>query len=59
MSRKLGQIIAVRENSWMMRIPMDCDSQQSSAVITTVPFMALCAKRRRFSERRSMNSRLY
>jgi len=26
MSRKLGQIIAVRENTWMIRIPMGCDS---------------------------------
>jgi len=25
MSRKLGQIIAVRENTWMIRIPMGCD----------------------------------
>src|SRR5882762_4126715 len=27
MSRKLGQIIAVRENTWMVRIPMGCDLQ--------------------------------
>lgn len=27
MSRKLGQIIAVRENTWMIRIPMGCDLQ--------------------------------
>src|SRR5580693_8313066 len=27
MSRKLGQIIAVRENTWMIRIPMGCDPQ--------------------------------
>jgi len=27
MSRKLGQIIAVRENTWMIRIPMRCDPQ--------------------------------
>jgi len=27
MSRKLGQIIAVRENTWMIRIPMGCDFQ--------------------------------
>jgi len=26
MSRKLGQIIAVRENTWMIRIPMGCES---------------------------------
>jgi integrase len=25
MSRKLGQLIAVRENTWMIRIPMGCD----------------------------------
>ena len=25
MTRKLGQIIAVRENTWMIRIPMGCD----------------------------------
>jgi hypothetical protein len=25
MSRELGQIIAVRENTWMIRIPMGCD----------------------------------
>lgn len=27
MSRKLGQIIAVRENTWMIRIPLGCDPQ--------------------------------
>src|SRR5260370_30608766 len=27
MSSKLGQIIAVRENTWMIRIPMGCDPQ--------------------------------
>jgi hypothetical protein len=27
MTRKLGQIIAVRENTWMIRIPMGCDPQ--------------------------------
>ena len=27
MSRKLGQIIAVRENTWMIRIPMGCDPE--------------------------------
>jgi hypothetical protein len=27
MSRKLGQIIAVRENTWMIRIPMGFDPQ--------------------------------
>ena len=27
MSRKLGQIIAVRLNTWMVRIPMGCDPQ--------------------------------
>jgi len=27
MSRKLGQIIAVPENTWMIRIPMGCDPQ--------------------------------
>ncbi len=27
MSRKLGQIIAVRENTWMIRIPMGSDPQ--------------------------------
>lgn len=27
MSRKLGQIIAVRENTWMVRIPMGCEPQ--------------------------------
>ena len=27
MSRKLGQIISVRENTWMIRIPMGCDPQ--------------------------------
>ena len=27
MVRKLGQIIAVRENTWMIRIPMGCDPQ--------------------------------
>src|SRR4029077_10322803 len=27
MSRKLGQIIAVRENTWMIRIPMGRDPQ--------------------------------
>src|ERR1700758_3621233 len=27
MSRKLGQIIAARENTWMIRIPMGCDPQ--------------------------------
>jgi hypothetical protein len=27
MSHKLGQIIAVRENTWMIRIPMGCDPQ--------------------------------
>ena len=27
MTRKLGQIIAVRENTWMIRIPMGCDTQ--------------------------------
>lgn len=27
MSRKVGQIIAVRENTWMVRIPMGCDPQ--------------------------------
>ena len=27
MSRKLGQIIGVRENTWMIRIPMGCDPQ--------------------------------
>lgn len=27
MSRKLGQITAVRENTWMIRIPMGCDPQ--------------------------------
>ena len=27
MSRKLGQIIAVRDNTWMIRIPMGCDPQ--------------------------------
>ena len=27
MARKLGQIIAVRENTWMIRIPLGCDPQ--------------------------------
>jgi hypothetical protein len=27
MSRKLGQIIVVRENTWMIRIPVGCDPQ--------------------------------
>jgi hypothetical protein len=27
MSRKLGQIIAVRENTWMIRIPLGCDPE--------------------------------
>jgi integrase len=27
MSRKLGQIIAIREKTWMIRIPMGCDLQ--------------------------------
>ncbi len=27
MTRKLGQIIAVRENTWVIRIPMGCDPQ--------------------------------
>jgi integrase len=27
MARKLGQIIAVRENTWMVRIPLGCDPQ--------------------------------
>ena len=31
MSRKLGQIIAVRENTWMIRIPIGCDRRNQSA----------------------------
>jgi hypothetical protein len=27
MTRKLGQIIAIRENTWMVRIPVGCDPQ--------------------------------
>jgi hypothetical protein len=27
MARKLGQIIAVRENTWMVRIPLGCDPE--------------------------------
>ncbi len=27
MTRKLGQIIAVRENTWMIRIPLGCDPE--------------------------------
>ena len=27
MSRKLGQIISVRENTWMIRVPMGSDPQ--------------------------------
>ena len=27
MSRKLGQIIAVRENTWTIRIPLGCDPE--------------------------------
>ena len=27
MTRKLGLIVAVRENTWMIRIPMGCDPQ--------------------------------
>jgi len=26
MTRKLGQIIAIRENTWMVSIPMGCES---------------------------------
>jgi hypothetical protein len=55
MSRKLGQIIAVREKTWMIRIPMGYDPKPNNAAITTVLCTALCAKRRNFSERRSMN----
>jgi hypothetical protein len=29
MSRKLGQIFAVRENTWMIRIPLGCDPENS------------------------------
>jgi hypothetical protein len=27
MARKLGQIVAVRENAWMVRIPLGCDPE--------------------------------
>ena len=46
MSRKLGQIIAIRENTWMIRIPMGCDPQTKQRSYTTAPFMARSARRR-------------
>ncbi|MBZ5664207.1 MAG: hypothetical protein LAO30_06340 [Acidobacteriia bacterium] len=27
MARKLGQIIGIRENTWMIRIPLGCDPE--------------------------------
>jgi hypothetical protein len=32
MTRKLGQIIAVRDNTWMIRIPMGCDPQTKQRI---------------------------
>ena len=56
MSRKLGQVIAVRENTWMVRIPLGCDpeTRQRNYYNRTV-HGSLRAKRRSFSERRSTN----
>lgn len=34
MSRKLRQIIAVRENTWIIHIPMGCDLKLSRAATT-------------------------
>jgi hypothetical protein len=33
-SRKLGQIIAVRENTWMIPIPMGCDPETKARAIS-------------------------
>ncbi len=43
MSRKLGQIIAVRENTWMIRIPMGCDPQTKQRRLKTVK-SRICSK---------------
>jgi hypothetical protein len=32
MSRQLGQIIAVRENTWMIGIPLGCDPETTARV---------------------------
>jgi hypothetical protein len=35
MTRKMGQIIAVREDAWMIRIPMGCDPQTRQLSLCT------------------------
>jgi len=48
MSHKLGQIIAVRENTWMIRIRWLAIRKPNNAAITTALFMARCGRRRSF-----------
>jgi hypothetical protein len=53
MTRKLGQIIAVRENTWMIRIPMGCDSQTKQRNYYNRTVHGSLRQRRNFLERRS------
>ena len=50
MSRKLGQIITVRENTWMIRTQWAAILKPSNVTITTVLFTVLCGRPRSFSE---------
>ena len=55
MSRKLGQIIAVRENTWMIRIPMGCDPKTKQRSYYNRTVHGSLRQAQKFLERRSMN----
>jgi hypothetical protein len=55
MSRKLGQIIAVRENTWMIRIPMGCDPQTKQRSYYNRTVHGSLRQAQSFPERRSTN----
>jgi len=56
MSRKLGQIIAVRENTWMIRIPMGCDPQTKQRSYYNRTIHGSLRQAQKFLGKRSTNS---